>query len=33
MTYKEAIENYGTDKNLRIKETIEDLSNIFKNTK
>ena len=33
MTYKEAIENYGTDKpDLRIKETIEDLSNIFKNT-
>ena len=33
MTYKEAIENYGTDKpDLRITETIEDLSNIFKNT-
>jgi len=33
MTYKEAIENYGTDKpDLRIKETIEDLSNIFINT-
>ena len=33
MTYKEAIENYGTDKpDLRIKETIEDLSNIFTNT-
>ncbi len=33
MTYKDAIENYGTDKpDLRIKETIEDLSNIFKNT-
>ncbi len=33
MTYKEAIENYGTDKpDLRIAETIEDLSNIFKNT-
>ncbi len=33
MTYKEAIENYGTDKpDLRIKEAIEDLSNIFKNT-
>ena len=33
MTYKEAIENYGTDKpDLRIVETIEDLSNIFKNT-
>ena len=33
MTYKEAIENYRTDKpDLRIAETIEDLSNIFKNT-
>ena len=33
MTYKEAIENFGTDKpDLRIKETIEDLSNIFKDT-
>ena len=33
MTYKEAIENYGTDKpDLRIKETIKDLSEIFINT-
>ncbi len=33
MTYKEAIENYGTDKpDLRIQETIKDLNNIFKNT-
>ena len=33
MTHNDAIENYGTDKpDLRIKETIEDLSNIFKDT-